>query len=730
MKKIIFTVFLCLCAFYRVNAQFKLDENFSSLTFPPTGWSVGPGVDDSGNPVSTRSNSNGYALSGTGSAFIYFYNWTSGTDSLSSPVFTAAGANDTLYFDHAYRTYTSEVDDMKIYTSLNGGATWTLLQDLPGGTVVGTGMVTAAPSTTNYTAPSAGQWLSKKYAVPSGVNRVKFEFTTAYGNNLFLDNIKVGSPPSIDVAVTSVGQTGSVFVTTASGSVTPTGTVKNNGGAPATFTVTRKITPGGYTDTQNITSLASNTTQNVNFTNFNYNAGTLYTVKDSVFIAGDVNQANDTLTGFVTYSLPKTTFILNADNRSRDSMVAHLNALGLNNTYDQGTSYPGIGLANWRTIIVLIGSTGTWSAGLRDSMKAYLDGANDAVNKRSMLIFGNDLGYNNDPRRNVTAAPEDTTFYRQYLHAQYWSDAWTTNYTASDSTIKGMTGFTSITAQRVNDPFPDGVAPAYWSAGVGNGTVYSAFIPVTESGNGDTCTAVAFEGQYYNVFYGTNVYYGYTATPTGLTSPQGSFLNAIWNFLTNDGGVLPVELASFTAVTENRNVTLKWSTSAEQNNAGFDIERKTSASQSWSKIGNVIGSGISGSIKNYSFKDNNINTGRYNYRLKQIDFNGNYRYYDLSNEVIVGVPIRFNLSQNYPNPFNPATKINYDLPFDSKVSIVLFDITGRQVAELLNTSQVAGYQTVTFNASNLSSGTYFYQLNVNSSNGQSFNKTLKMMLVK
>ncbi|CAN5578055.1 hypothetical protein BH10BAC5_BH10BAC5_20140 [soil metagenome] len=217
---------------------------------------------------------------------------------------------------------------------------------------------------------------------------------------------------------------------------------------------------------------------------------------------------------------------------------------------------------------------------------------------------------------------------------------------------------------------------------------------------------------------------------TGTQTVQITGLSDFSKFtLTDSDAPLPVELGSFTSFAEQRNVELKWSTSTEQNNTGFDIERKVSGAPSWSKVGNVTGHGTSSVTNSYSFKERNLPTATYNYRLKQIDNNGNFHYYELSNEVIIGVPAGFSISQNYPNPFNPATKINYDLPFDSKVSIVLIDLTGRQVAEILNTTQQAGYQTVSFNASNLSSGTYFYQINANGGN-QSFSKTLKMMLVK
>jgi hypothetical protein len=92
-------------------------------------------------------------------------------------------------------------------------------------------------------------------------------------------------------------------------------------------------------------------------------------------------------------------------------------------------------------------------------------------------------------------------------------------------------------------------------------------------------------------------------------------------------------------------------------------------------------------------------------------------------------PKEFNLSQNYPNPFNPSTKIDYTLPFASKVSIKIFDITGREVSTVVNETKEAGTYTINVNASNLSSGVYFYKMNAN--NGSSnFEKTMKMMIVK
>ncbi len=91
----------------------------------------------------------------------------------------------------------------------------------------------------------------------------------------------------------------------------------------------------------------------------------------------------------------------------------------------------------------------------------------------------------------------------------------------------------------------------------------------------------------------------------------------------------------------------------------------------------------------------------------------------------VETPNRFSLSQNYPNPFNPTTMISYQLSVNSLVTLKVYDILGREVARLVNERQNAGDYTITFNASRLSSGVYFYRLTAGS-----FVTTKKLMLIK
>ncbi len=178
---------------------------------------------------------------------------------------------------------------------------------------------------------------------------------------------------------------------------------------------------------------------------------------------------------------------------------------------------------------------------------------------------------------------------------------------------------------------------------------------------------------------------------------------------------MPVELSSFSSNVSGRNVRLNWITESEQNNVGFEIQRKSSepgtvSSEQWKNVGYIKGNGTTNIPASYSFEDRNLSTGKYMYRLKQSDVNGNFEYHALNGEVEIGIPKKFYLSRNYPNPFNPVTKINFDLPERGRVELRLYDMLGREVAVILNEILSAGYHTAVFDASGLSSGIYFYKM--------------------
>jgi hypothetical protein len=211
-----------------------------------------------------------------------------------------------------------------------------------------------------------------------------------------------------------------------------------------------------------------------------------------------------------------------------------------------------------------------------------------------------------------------------------------------------------------------------------------------------------------------------TGSQTGITVTSG----------------LPVELTLFTANVKGNIIELKWNTATEVNNFGFEIE-KTNIGDNlsiyrWNKIGFVEGSGTTNAPKYYSFYDNNITVENYFYRLKQIDRDGKYEYSKEVEVSIVNEPKEFALTQNYPNPFNPSTTLRYSIPERSNVKLLVFNTLGQQVAQVVNETKDAGYYEHSFNASQLSSGVYFYRIEATSEQNPSkvFVDTKKMVLMR
>jgi hypothetical protein len=195
--------------------------------------------------------------------------------------------------------------------------------------------------------------------------------------------------------------------------------------------------------------------------------------------------------------------------------------------------------------------------------------------------------------------------------------------------------------------------------------------------------------------------------------------------------LLPVELANFSSEVNNGIVKLSWQTATETNNYGFEIERSIISDQSlaYKRIGFVSGAGNSNSPKNYSFADQPTGGTKFSYRIKQIDYNGNYQYFDAITVTINGGQSA-ELMQNSPNPFNPSTTIKFFIPDNSNVTVKIYDMLGREVATLVNGQTLAGYHIVFWNGrdkygSQAASGIYLYRLTAGN-----FMGTKKMILLK
>ena len=193
---------------------------------------------------------------------------------------------------------------------------------------------------------------------------------------------------------------------------------------------------------------------------------------------------------------------------------------------------------------------------------------------------------------------------------------------------------------------------------------------------------------------------------------------------------IPVELSSFTAETSNNSVSLNWSTVTETNNHGFEIERKLK-NQEWVTIAFVNGKGTTTEIQNYNYVDDYSQMpyeGTALYRLKQIDYNGDFEYSEQLAVNLTFVPSEFYISQNYPNPFNPATTIKYSLPVESTVKINIYNALGEVIEELVSKVQSSGNYEMTWNAQNYSSGVYYYSFEVISVDGSQSHREMKKIV--
>jgi hypothetical protein len=182
----------------------------------------------------------------------------------------------------------------------------------------------------------------------------------------------------------------------------------------------------------------------------------------------------------------------------------------------------------------------------------------------------------------------------------------------------------------------------------------------------------------------------------------------------------------------DRTVLLNWITATETNNRGFEIERKLK-NEEWEKIGYVDGKGTTTEPVSYSFRDDNFDKlyeGKILYRLKQIDYDGTTEYTKTASAEVQFFPAEVALYQNYPNPFNPVTNIAFTVPVQSSVKLTVYDQLGQIISVVTNSSFSPGIYNLTWDASSVSSGIYYYSLDVNDVNGKRTTAVKKLIVLK
>lgn len=273
-----------------------------------------------------------------------------------------------------------------------------------------------------------------------------------------------------------------------------------------------------------------------------------------------------------------------------------------------------------------------------------------------------------------------------------------TTYVASYNI--GTSNFYASTTGGLTAPFTNGPLTALAGGGVFTPGTPVAF-PVTGTNN----------NYWADVIFSPNNYvFNLTAiTDAGGCLATGSPNLQTLNVTSGECGTLPVSLVNFSATPGNNNVTLRWTTSSEINNLGFEVQRSIDGNAGWTALGFVNGAGNSSSKLHYSYVDENLSARRYYYRLKQVDIDQRFAYSPIVTAVLDGKKA-YHLEQNYPNPFRNETVIRFTLPSKSKVNLSLFDMNGRLVKVLVNESKDSGSHAVTISSGMFTSGMYYYKL--------------------
>ncbi len=249
-----------------------------------------------------------------------------------------------------------------------------------------------------------------------------------------------------------------------------------------------------------------------------------------------------------------------------------------------------------------------------------------------------------------------------------------------------------------------------------------------------------YDGNDWEIFgWIDNIMYQLSDNNVDDRSPHVCNKNVVWHNNSGDSSTsdilsfiltqpVPIELASFDIEVNENSAVLHWTTATETNNFGFEIERGQDNSP-LTKIGFMPGHQTTADPHAYEFFDSNLTTGRYYYRLKQIDLDGSFHYSPIV-EAAIGVPKTFKLGKNFPNPFNLETIIKFQIPTPSEVTLEIFNLIGQRVRTLIHEHKPAGYYQVIWDGRDMSgntvaAGLYLYQLKAGN-----FNGIRKMAIIK
>ena len=209
-----------------------------------------------------------------------------------------------------------------------------------------------------------------------------------------------------------------------------------------------------------------------------------------------------------------------------------------------------------------------------------------------------------------------------------------------------------------------------------------------------------------------------------IVAETSSFSELVFASDTNE---LPVELASFEGTATDGGVRLTWQTASEQNNAGFEVQRKAGPS-GWNRVGYVeskADGGITTEAKSYQFVVGDLPVGTHQFRLRQVDLDGSPQVHGPI-EVDVQMQEALRLTVPAPSPVSSTATLSFAVKEEAEASVAVYDMLGRKVQTLFDGRPTPGESTrLRLDASGLPSGPYIIRLRAD---GQT--RTQRMMVVR
>ncbi len=692
--KFLYTFYLILSSSLLLSAQPLLTVDFST-GYPPAGWTIDL---QAGNWSAVSSiNAGGTAPE---LRFNYSPSFTGTTHFISPSVDLTGQTSVSLQFKHKIDHYGGAYS-VGVATRSNSG-TWNTVWSKvnPTGDIQGDEIITINNS---------------------DVGSSNFQVCWFFSGNSYnidfwyLDDIKLFVPLAHDAMVKDLVINPEY---TAGSPFTPQAVLKNFGLNSETFNATCTIKLNGnsvYTQNSSSVTLNASEEQTVSFPDFIPTAANdLYEITVTTNLTGDLDPTNDSRTeGFDTYTTARGMVILEIGtgtwcqycpgaamgahdlltNGQEVGVIKYHNGDSFTNTYsDARNNYYGISgypTAVFDGVENVIGGSNTQS--MYTTYLPIYDVRKAKNSAYSIEIFGQNNGLDYSLTLRVTKhANVPASYSNLVLHLAL---------TESDIAFNWQGQTMVHNAERLMIPNELGTALDFTS---GNTVDINLNFTMNSNWVAENCELVSF-----------------------IQNLDGKEILQGTKIAVTDLSMLPVELTSFTATAKAGKVNLIWNTATEINNSGFEIERSFDGN-SFVTVGFVKGNGTTTQPKSYSYTDAIELQGIENiyYRLKQVDYNGAINYSDVVS-VLFDIPTEFALGQNYPNPFNPATKIKYSVPQNSLVTIAVYDLTGQEVALLLNEVKEAGNYEINFDASQLSSGVYFYKMTSNN-----FSQVKKMSILK